>query len=131
MTLIIILRRKVTPSEFARKWVSLRVAPRGVLGLEAGSPGFGGIPPGAQGVLVVGLERVAEVGELVLEPRECLEDGGAVLAEDAGPEGGVGAGDPGAVAVGAAGERERLDRDRGRQRRGHGVRQVAGQRQRL
>ena len=59
------------------------------------------------------------------------EQGGLVLAEDARPERGVGAGDPGPVAVGARGQAEHLGGDGRRQGRGDGVRQVAGQGERL
>ena len=76
---------------------------------------FANFPPGDETsfVRVVGFKGGAEGGESWAAPElvEGLEDGLAVLDEDPGPEGGVGAGHSSPVAVRAGGEREQFGRN--------------------
>ena len=77
---------------------------RGILAFEELSARPGLIPPAPDGLFVVGHEGILQGGESVLKGIDGLDERPAVVAEDGGPQVGIGGGHPSAVAEGARGQ---------------------------
>lgn len=97
----------------------------GLSGFEETSAVSRLVPPKANGVLVIGHHSVFEGGDPFLQRTQGLEERASIVAEDGGPETGVGSRDAGAVAVCPGCQGQPFGGHGRREGRGHGVWEMA------